>query len=268
MATTKRSPWEDVYAGLRTQIDQRDEGPLPPGTKLPTEYELADEYEVARGAVRRALSQLEAEGAVSDARAALGRHVRVYEPLYWHLSTFELGTRRDDPDTGTDEWSADMRAQGREPRQEVEVKMLKAPANVADYLDVEPGTWLFRRRRLRFADDIPVTIADTWLPEDIAKRSVTVDGQEVHPFLEERDVALDGGIVRAVGIRQVVAEDEIFPRMPTKDEAELLGISPVGSPVGEHVRVGIDDQDRRVRVLISVFPGHRLSLKYRLSYAN
>jgi GntR family transcriptional regulator len=263
MSPNKQRRWEIVYNALRTAIDQ---GELQPGDHLPAEGKLADDHDVSRHTVRAALNRLRAEGLITGGDPPFTPKVRDYQPLYWHLSRFELGRRRDDPDTGVDEWAADMREQGREPRQQVSVAKLQAPRNVAAYLEIPHGTWLVRRRRLRFADDVPVSIADTWLPDDIANRTIELNGEQIAPFLEERDIAVPQGLVRAVGIVQLLADDQIMSRMPAKEEASLLNISDIGSPVIEHIRVGIDDQGRRVRVLISVSPGHRLCLKYRLHY--
>lgn len=255
--------WERVYDPLREAIDQ---GKLLPGDPIPIERELMAQHGVSRNTVRTALQRLEAQGLITEPHGNLGRRVSRYRPLYWNLSRFEVGDRRDDPDTGTDEWAADMREQGRVPRQDVEVEKLKAPAQIASYLGVRPQTHLVRRRRIRYADDIPVSIADTWLPEDIAEMTCTYQGETIKPWWERHDVVLPEGIVAATGIRQVSAEDEIWVRMPTDEEAHVLQVSSAGTPVGEHVRVGIDDTGRRIRALISVFPGARLRLRYQLKY--
>jgi GntR family transcriptional regulator len=115
------------------------------------------------------------------------------------------------------------------------------------------------RRRLRYANDVPVAIADSWFPEETGRR--TVDG--FAPLLAERDVVMTGGVVQALGITQRWLDDEITVRMPTTEEASLLELSE-GSPVGQVVRVGLDQDKHPVRVIITVFPGHRLKLRYQL----
>lgn len=257
--------WRKVYDDLRDRIDR---GDLLPDDTIDSERALAEKHVVARSTVRVALTRLEQEGAITEGEGPFGRKVRAYRPLYWNLSRFELGQRRDDPDTGTDEWAADMREQGREPRQEVTVTKEKASTKIAGHLDVPVKTWLVCRRRLRFADDVLVSIADTWLPEDIAERTCVVNGETIQPFMLEQDIAIPGGIVAAVGIKQVLADDVIMSRMPTRDEAQMLQMNLSGSPVLDHTRVGIDDTGRKIRALISVSPGDRLCLRYRLHYRN
>jgi len=52
--------------------------------------------------------------------------------------------------------------------------------------------------------------------------------------------------------------------MPTPTEADQLEL-PMGTPVGQHVRIGIGTDDRPVRVMVTVFPGDRQVLAYELS---
>lgn len=53
--------WAQVAEDLRRDILS---GALPPGARLPNEYELADVYGVARVTVRSALASLERDGLV------------------------------------------------------------------------------------------------------------------------------------------------------------------------------------------------------------
>lgn len=59
-------------------------------------------------------------------------------------------------------------------------------------------------------------------------------------------------------------DDEITVRMPIAEEANLLKLSE-GSPVGQVACVGLDEHEQPVRVIITVFPSHRLNLRYRLA---
>ncbi|MGH3868248.1 MAG: GntR family transcriptional regulator [Pseudonocardiaceae bacterium] len=233
-------------------------GELPAGSQLKTEPELQEQYGTSRNTVRGALRQLISDGLV-ETRGRLGTYVREYKPLYWNLHTFERGARRDDPTIGVDEWKADMLDQGVKTHYVISVRIVPAPADIACYLRMEPGAMVLRRRRVRSADDVPVAIADSWFPEETGRR--TVDG--FAPLLAEHDVVMKGGIVHALGITQRWLDDEITVRMPTAEEASLLELSE-GSPVGQVARVGLDENEQPVRVMITVFPGHRLKLRYRL----
>ena len=200
---------------------------------------------------------------------SLGRTVRKPLEISFDASKFEVGAYQDDEVRGVDQWLSNVQDQGWEGKQAVSVTTRTASSKVARWLAVDPGTRLVRRRRIRTVrkppafEWIPVMIADSWFPEDIANRRI--DG--IAPFLEERDITLPGGIVRAVGIRQVKFVDEIRVRMPTDEEVTLLSL-PSGTPVGEHARVGIDDNGRRIRVLASVFAGDRQYVRYELPVAH
>ncbi|MFE3322842.1 GntR family transcriptional regulator [Nocardia sp. NPDC059195] len=257
-----RPRWKIVYDELREQIVS---GKMQPGDKTPTEVDLIDQHGFSRPTIREAFRRLEQEGLVSAATAGIGRTVRSRDLITWHLTKFELGAYTDDPVNRVDQWEADAHADGWQTRQVVAgVAELPATAQVARYLQCKPGTLLLRRRRLRYVTKPQVPeqlamIADTWTPLDIA--DMTIDG--VAPLREESNVVYPGGIYRALGFRQVQFSDEITVRMPEPDEAELLEQQP-GTPVGQHARVGVDASGRRVRVLLSVFSGDALRLKYDL----
>lgn len=258
--TPDKKRWEIVYDDLRKLIEQ---GEFAPGDTIPGELDLASRHEVSRQTVRAALTRLQQEGVITAGSGRLGRQVRRNDPAVWHLTEFERGDRRDDPARGIDDWGSDMTAQGRHPHQEVSVLGILAPPRVAEWLGVEVGQMLVRRRRIRYADNDPVSIADSWFPQDIADRECEIDGQRVKPILADHDVTVPGGFVRAIGLTQTRFLDEIRVRMPDPEETRLLDV-PTGVPIGEHARVGIDDTGRRVRVMVSVFPGNRLHLAYEL----
>jgi DNA-binding GntR family transcriptional regulator len=51
--------WEQVADDIRSDIDT---GRLAPGARLPSEFELADQYGVSRATIRRATAELISEG--------------------------------------------------------------------------------------------------------------------------------------------------------------------------------------------------------------
>jgi GntR family transcriptional regulator len=243
--------WEVVYTALRTRIDS---GDLGPGDQVPGELDLATEHGVSRATIRQALQRLQQEGVVTEGRGRLGRTVRAHHPLQWNLTRFERGTRRDDQDTGLDDWAAGVAEAGHTPRQIVAVSITPAPATVAKWLEIPTGELAVRRHRRRLVDDTPYQLATSWFPESIARDT---------PLMEERDVVMPGGILAAIGHPQRLIRDEITVRMPTPTEADELDL-PMGTPVGQHVRIGIGHDDRPVRVMITIFPGDRQILAYEL----
>ena len=65
--------WRQLVAILRDRIES---GEYPPGRPIPSENQLAQEHELARATVRKAIGELKAEGLVQGVQ---GRGVFVVE---------------------------------------------------------------------------------------------------------------------------------------------------------------------------------------------
>jgi DNA-binding GntR family transcriptional regulator len=103
------------------------------------------------------------------------------------------------------------------------------------------------------ADGKPAIISDDYFDERI------VEGSE----LAEPEDTTRENILAEAGYEQVCDIDEIITRMPTPNEVSRLRISP-GTPVAEHIRTGYTEQNRPVRVMISIIPGDVLILEYKI----
>jgi DNA-binding GntR family transcriptional regulator len=234
---------------LRRQIQN---GSLGPGALLPSEPELAREYNVSRQTARTALQALEQEGLVI-VRPRRGRVVRSNQRLRWHLSEFER------PDhtvlTTSDAWETDIEGQGHDPtRQDLEVERITPPDSIATRLNLDPRTdTVVVRRHVRYLDGRPAIISDDYFDERI------VEGTEL---AEPEDTAREN-ILAEAGYEQVYDIDEIITRMPTPAEVERLSIS-TGTPVAEHVRTGYTASNQAVRVMVSIVPGDTLILQYTI----
>jgi GntR family transcriptional regulator len=244
---SRRPLVEQVADVFRQRIDS---GELPPGSRLPAEQEIAEQYGLARDTVRRALNMLTQEGLLRVARGK-GRLVRDHSRVPWWPQRFEsASTRKDTPGTGLDAWAADIAQQGSAPRQEVEVKIVEAPALVAERLGLEPGTSVVTRRRIRYVNDLPNQIADSYYPMDVAIGS---------PIMTPGDITIPGGLMTAAGHPQVRFVDEIVGRLADAEERQRLNLPPV-TAVAEHVRTGFNKDDRPVRVIVTI--GERMTIMY------
>lgn len=204
--------------------------------------------------MRAAINRLQQDGLVTRGRGSRGRQVRDRHPLVWKLSEFERGQRRDDASTGLDDWAAGVAEQGRTPRQSVKVAIEAATPEVSGALEVDPGTLVVRRNRIRYVDSLPYQLSTSWFPESIARDTL---------LMADHDVAVPGGILRHIGHPQVWARDEITVRMPTPTEAAGLDL-PMGTPVGQHSRTGYAEDGQPVRYMVTVFPGDRHFLLYEV----
>lgn len=255
---TRENPlWEGVYDALRRRIElgatrPGAPGALHPGAIVPTEAELCDEHDVSRPVVRQALGRLQQDGLVSRGQGRRGRRVRDPRPIAWRLHEFEHGGRRDT--RTSDDWAAGITEQGRVPSQNVTVSVETATTDVATSLEVDPGSMVVRRSRVRCVDGVPHQLSNSYFPEALARDTL---------LMEQRDMAMPGGILRHIGHPQVSVRDTILIRMPTPTEVRKLDIAP-GVPVGEHRRTGYGEDGTPVRHMVTIFAADRHYLVYEM----
>lgn len=237
---------------LRRQIAA---GDFPAGGQLPSERQLADAHNVSRGVARAALSTLVTAGLVVG-QPQVGYFVRADKVLDWSPDTFEARkTRRDRAGGVDDAWAAEVRAQGYEPRQDVEVQVLVAPAFIAERLDLVDGTDVVVRYRNRYIDGVPYQLADSYYPVDVAQNTL---------IMAPRDVFVPGGLMAHAGhAHHGVFSDEITVRPPSEEEADRLEMA-VGERVIQHVRSGVNAEGRRVRVIVTVLRADRHRVRYQV----
>jgi GntR family transcriptional regulator len=241
---------EAMAADLRRAIEI---GELPPGAALPSEAELMERYGVSRNTVRGALKTLENSGLVTTVKGR-GRRVSRREPVWIYASRSESRARR--RPSGVDSWVDDLETQGRRPRTDIKVAVVQPPADVAERLRLAPGGLAAVRQRVRLADDQPWNLNDSYYPIELAR--------EVPAILDPSDVVTGLTVHLADrGHVQTYYLDEITSRMPTPDEAKVLGIGP-GIPVTIQMRTGSAKDGTPIRVTISVLPGDRHRLLYEV----
>ncbi|MGF1648711.1 MAG: GntR family transcriptional regulator [Kineosporiaceae bacterium] len=247
-----RPLYEQVADGLRRHIERGEYGP---GQSLPSEADLQREYGVSRDTVRKALARLTQEGLITAGQGRT-RQVRRYAPLRWALATYERqSTLGSEPDDAGDAWSAEVRRQGRRPSESVELGIVMPPPSVAARLGLEPGKDpAVLRKRVRFVDDRPYQLADSYFPESLVRGTALMEPHSVHA---------PGGVLAATGHPQARYIDEVAVRMPTRAESDRLDL-PAGTPVAEVTRVGFADDGTPLRVMVSVVPGDRNVLVYEL----
>jgi GntR family transcriptional regulator len=224
-------------------------GRLAPGAHLPTEQELGERYDVSRNTVRLALAQLANEGMISTSPRR-GTFVRDRVTLTYHATRWE---RPDQPQAAeSDAYVSEVRVQGREPRQVFQLRIVPAPAEIAERLRTEEGQPTVVRALVRYVDGGPWSLQDSYYPMDLA------EGTEL---MSPTDIPR--GTTRVLAERghpQVGYVDELTTRMPTPEEVTALQLG-IGTPVLVYVRTGYTTQ-RPVRVTSTVFAGDRNRIIY------
>jgi GntR family transcriptional regulator len=173
-------------------------GEFPPGTKLPTEHQLMEQYGASSTTVRQAVKAL-ATGGVVETRHGAGSFVVERKLLSIYAThTEDLDRRRGI--TAQDAWSSDVLDAGRQPHQRFECLNVPARPDVAEVLGVEPDEALVMRRCWRSVDGTPASIETglfpAWLvaelpelasPHDIAQGTTLFVSENGHPMTLHQD---------------------------------------------------------------------------------
>jgi GntR family transcriptional regulator len=245
---TPQPEYRQVAALLRAGIAS---GEFAAGSQLPSEPELANRFSVTRATVNRALAALRAEGLVRPER---GRGTTVNELPVIHRDT--TGRQRRDTREGGQcrgAFDAELTALGLTSRTTVTVDEVPAPAEVAETLGVDEGTTVLARSREMFANDIPVQIARSYLPWDIAEGTA----------LTKADTGAGGTYSRLAELGHAPAEftETVRVRPPSDDESRALRMDP-DQRVFSIVRTARTAEGRPVEVNVIVMPAHQWELAF------
>lgn len=221
-AQEKGQPAVPQYLALRDRIAEGiDAGNMPAGTRLPSERQLQTESGAARGTIREALFQLEAEGLIYR-RDRSGWYVSpppvTYDPTRWAgFMTY-------------------VTEQGRRPATEtLSVEEMPTAPAVADIFRVAPGSPVFVIMRRRSIDGRAVLV-----------ERIVVDAA-LAPGLIEHDLndSLTQILSRHYGLSVVRNRVDMRPCALVKNVADALGVK-AGTPGLLVVRTSLDEQGRVV----------------------
>jgi GntR family transcriptional regulator len=218
-----------LYLLLRDRIVR---GAWRPGDALPTEEALCARFGVSRITVRRALSDLQAQGLVHR-RHGLGTFVteRAPAPLPAPTLSFVDGLRR--------------YAESTEVRV-ISVAHAVPPPEVAGPMQLAAGERALHAVRCRSLDGVPVMATDAWVPERLGRR-ITAAALARRPLYE---------ILMAQGVRFGRVVQEIGAKTAEARDATLLGTE-VGAPLLTLVRLIHDHEGRPVQHLNAAIPSER-----------
>lgn len=194
-------------------------GTYTPGTRMPSQREVQEEFSVSQAVARSAYQVLIGEGLV-EGRFGGGYYVRGYRPIVRHgIQRLAGGPRA----TGQAIWEADPGTAGRELIvDDVRVSTDDPPGDVAHDLNLQTGTQTVTRRRRYVLDGKPVLLSTSYFPADIASGTL----------IEQENTGPGGAYARLADAGEPPAwfQEDITARMPTPDEATQLRL-PAGSPV-------------------------------------
>ena len=141
------SPLYQQIKALLTQSLQS--GEWKPGELIPSEVELAGRFKVSQGTVRKAIDELAAENLVMR-RQGKGTFVSTHTEARAHFRFLRLM-----PDEGVPHHPES---------QIIEVKRMRAPAEVARMLELKSGDAVVYIKRVLSFDAVPTIVEEMWLP--------------------------------------------------------------------------------------------------------
>jgi GntR family transcriptional regulator len=197
-----------LYAQVENVIiDRVSDGSLPPGTRLPSEDDLVQEYAVSRTTIRAAIQSLVQRGLVEIRR---GKGTFVTQPKITQELTELTG------------FVEDMQALGRHAKAKVlDQRVVAANQVVARQLALSQGTPVVRIQRVRLADAIPLSFDETYLPKQLGEK-VIADNLETEPIFSLLEQKYRTPLVEAEYRLEAVCAD------PTVATALCID---VGSPI-------------------------------------
>lgn len=233
------------YAQVVAELQRRIEsGEYPPGSLLPSEHQLSDEFQIARPTAVRALRVLRQDGWI-ETQQGKGSFVRGRPALAG------LEARRPGEDVLN-------RNELDEPGELIEVGVSNPPARVTALLGLADGTETLARRWLVRRDGEASEIVTWWVPALLA------DGTDL-----ASETPLRGGVrahlARRKGVRVDHVVEQVVARHPTGQEAELLGVDKTSAMLVLYV-AGRDATGSSVLALELVMPGdlHELEDAYQV----
>jgi len=206
------------------------------GARIPSEVDLAAEFDCSRGTVNRALRELADAGVVERKRRA---GTRVAEDPRRRMQV-DIPIVRIQVERRGEAYRYNLLSREVEP----------APESLRARLALPEEAELLHLRCLHFADGRPFQFEDRWINPEVVPTALTADLETVGPneWLVREASYSDGEVtLRAIGAEPA--------------EAELLG-TPPGAPVIALERVTWLNDDAVTYVRLIHAPGHSLSLQF------
>lgn len=182
------------------------------GEALPTEAQLREEFSVSRVTIRQAIKLLVEQEELESIQGS-GTYVKESKINYniYQQSSF------------AEKWA---HLQGVTHSDVLSFEIQAASLTMAEHLEVNEGERVFYIKRVRFLDEIAITVEETWMPTIMfPDLSYQVMQGSKYDYIEKRKkMVIDR------------SEQEIMPTLPPKEVATLLGIDPTEPVIEKRTR--------------------------------
>jgi GntR family transcriptional regulator len=227
-----------IYQHLLGQIHS---GALKPGQPIPSEPELASSLGISRMTARQAVK------ALCDARATYSKR---------GLGTFVSGSKQVKTSTELLSFTQETKSGGGKPSSRVlAFDDVRADPEIRAALHLEPDAKVFRVKRVRIADSVPMSIEESFLPAKLCPK-----------LLETFDprTSLYQVLSQSYGIRLTAADEVAEAALAHAEEGRLLKIKK-GSPVFVLTRISYAESSQPVEFVRSIYRGDRWKLVSQLT---
>lgn len=226
-ASATASPtFSPLYQQIKALITQSlQSGEWKPGELIPSEVELAGRFKVSQGTVRKAIDELAAENLVMR-RQGKGTFVSTHHEARAHFRFLRLV-----PDEGVPHYPESKF---------IEVKRVRAPADVARLMELKSGDAVIFIKRVQYFDGVPTVLEELWLPGLIFK------GLTAERLVEYKG-PMYGLFETEFGTRMIRASEQIRAVCADAGASQLLNIE-AGTPLLSSERVSFTYGDKPVEL--------------------
>lgn len=220
-----------LYQQIKALITQSlQSGEWKPGELIPSEVELASRFKVSQGTVRKAIDELAAENLVMR-RQGKGTFVSTHHEARAHFRFLRLM-----PDEGVPH-QPDNKI--------IEVKRMRAPAEVARLLDLKSGDAVVYIKRVMSFDGAPTILEELWLPGLLFK------GLTAERLVEYKG-PMYGLFESEFGTRMIRASEKIRAVAADSGAAQFLNVAE-GTPLLCAERVSFTYGDKAVELRRGIY---------------
>ena len=225
-----------LYQQIKSLLVQSlERGEWKPGEAIPSEMELATRFQVSQGTVRKAVDELAAENLLIR-RQGKGTFVSTHHEPRVRFRFLRLAPTEGEPQPAQS--------------QILDVKRLRASADMARRLELRAGDALIMIRRLLSFSGVPTVVDDIFLP------GVLFKGLNAE-VLARYSGPLYGLFESDFGISMVRAEESLRAVSADAERAKILGVKP-GTPLLQVDRTSYTYANRPVELRT----GHYLTDQY------
>lgn len=234
--------YRQIAEDLRRKIES---GGLAPGSMLPSEIELREQYMVSRNTLRDAMKWLTTRGLIVT-RPGVGTFVAEKFTRF----TVRLGAGLDgERALYLPELPSGHGFESSIPRVEVQ----RAEGAVREELELPEDEQVVSRHQQRFVDSVPWSLQTSYYPMNLVQAGATrlLAAEDIWngtiPYLADTLAIKQAGWRERLAVRMPDAEEMAFFRLP---DSGLIAVI-------ESIRIAYDEKSRPFRVTVTTFPAER-----------